>query len=674
MISKQKILLITTYVLVLFLVLSNITRLIPETKNYETYRNALNEYSGNDFQRAYHTFGKVSRFSKLKPAAIYRQAICADKLDDKKTEIKKYKEIIKQYPNSLLTIRAKYSKAQQIYQDNNYKKAEREFKNIIEKYPHSDYATASKYYLGSIETEKTLNSSGKRRYRSQKKAITYFKNYLKEAPTGRFAINCIEKWTSLKPDLKNEDNLLIARIYQQNNDYISARKYLGHTNISISWPYLVLDAYAQKNYSKIKYYTEAGMKGEGSEQVLINESVDEKTSNESIYKAIDLYIKTSPSPKSAIKYLLGISKKIQGYDYILYKNCNNMPEDAQTACYNTLYYEYPKGQFAADALANIFYEKAQSQKYFVAKKIGKKHLIEFPHSNSAPKVMFWLAKVSEKTKNYEEARGYYKSLISQYPDDYYAFHAFLNLNRYKHFEVINLEQKPIEFPYKNSNYGLITELAKVKDYGLINQLCKDEDFIQSWLDHLQGNFSASARIARDAMDKLTQKPDREDPRWRLVYPIHYYEEVKQSARHQYNDPVLILSIIREESYFNPLAQSPVGAKGLMQLMPATAKEAAGISGMSLPNDRLLFDPEINIRLGNIYYSRLKNALSDKDIYAVLAYNGGIGSVLKWSETLNYSDDDDFVEKIPYQETQNYLKKVYRSYWNYLRIYNGLRSN
>lgn len=674
MISRQKILLIITCLLVGFLLLANISRVTPERKNYETYMTALSQYSSNDFSKAYRTFGKVSRFSKIKSAAIYRQALCADKLGDKKTEIKKYKEIMKSYPNSPITLRVKYLKAQQLYQDKKYKKATKEFKALAEKHSNSDYATAGMYYLGSIETEKALNSKGRRHLKAKQKAITYFKKYLHEAPVGRFATNCIEKWISLSPTLKNEDNLLISRTYQSNNNFSGARKYLKFTNISSSWPYLVQDAYKQKDYKKVKFYTEEGLKGMGSDEILINEKIEEKAENESIYKAVDLYLKTSASPKASLKHLLGIAKKTKGYDYLLYKNCNNMPVNTQTACFNTLYYEYPKGQFAAEALSNIFYARVREQKYFMAKKIGRKHLADFPDSKSAPKVMFWLAKVSEKTKNYEESRAYYKSLIGKYPDDYYAFHAFLNLNRYKHFDVVNLDVKPIEFPYKNSNYGIITELAKVRDYGLINQLCKDDEFIQSWLNYLQGNYSASARIARDAMDELPQKPDRNDPKWRLVYPIHYLEEIKQASQYWFNDPVLILSIIREESYFNPQAQSPVGARGLMQLMPATAKEAANMTGLSIPNEKLLFDADINIRLGNVYYSRLKNALDKKDILAVLAYNGGIGSVQKWTQSLYYEDEDDFIEQIPYPETQNYLKKVYRSYWNYLRIYNGLKYN
>jgi soluble lytic murein transglycosylase len=61
-------------------------------------------------------------------------------------------------------------------------------------------------------------------------------------------------------------------------------------------------------------------------------------------------------------------------------------------------------------------------------------------------------------------------------------------------------------------------------------------------------------------------------------------------------------------------------------------------------------------------------LDDKDLYAVTAYNGGIGSVNKWFKSIIYNDVDEFVEQIPYPETKNYVKKVFRSYWMYGNIY------
>lgn len=672
MISKEKIWLIVIIVLTVVWTSINISRLTPEVKNYQTYVKALNEYNNNQFSDAFYTFGEITNFSKLKSAAVYRQALCADKVGDKKTEIKKYKEVIKHDPKSVLAMRSRYVEAQQFYFDKKFKKANKEFNYIIKRYPKTDYATAAQYYLGALETNKALHATNEnKKFKAQKRAIIYFKNYLKEAPNGRFAINCINKWLSLNTKLTNEDNLIIAQTYQANEEYTKAKKYLTFTNLSVSWPYFVKNAYAMKDYSKVKYYTEHGLQGAGSEDVLINENTNDEKERTNIYKAIDTYLKVSNDPKTAISYLLSISGGANGYDYLLYKSCNNMPEVGQSACYNSLYTKYPDGQFAADALANIFYAKIKEQKYYMAVRIGRKHLSQFKNANSTPKVMFWLGKISERLKDYESARSYYRGLLRKYPDDYYSYRALLNLNRIKNFSIMDLTAKPIEFPYNTASYGLITELAKVRDYGLISQLYKDDKFIQSWLAYLQGDFALSASFARDAMEKLPVKPNKNDARWRLVYPIHYYNEIKENAYSFYNDPVLILSIIKEESYFNPKAQSPVGAMGLMQLMPSTAKEAGSSFSICLPDNSLLLNPEINIRLGNIYYAKLKRELLNKDVLAVLAYNGGIGSVSRWKNNLNYVDADDFIERIPYPETQNYLKKVYKSYWNYLRIYSQL---
>jgi TolA-binding protein len=673
MMSKQKIFLIVIAVLFIISLGINVLRFAPETKNYKNYEEGLRKYNNSNYSDAYASFGRISRFSKLKSAAVFRQALCADKLKDSRTEIKKYKEVIRNYSDSPLGLRARYLKAQEYYESKRLNKAQREFTKILDKYSKTDYATASEYYLGSIEAiNAKTTKNNKKCLKIKLKAGEYFKIYLRKAPDGKFALNCINKWLSLGYKLTNEDYFLIAKIYQENKDYNHAQKYLNYTSFNISWSYFVKNAYAAKNYAKVRYYTEQGLKSYGSDEILINESLDEKDEKESIYKAIDDYLKISDTPRLSISYLLSIASNATGHSYLLYKNCTNLPVSEQTACFNSLYYKYPNGQFAAEALANIFYGKVKTQQYFMAKKLGKTHLLKFKNTKSAPKVMFWLAKTAERTKNYEEARSYYRTLIKEFPDDYYAYHAFLNLNRYRYFDILSLKQKPVKFPYNKSNYKLLTELVKVKDYGLINQLYKDDDFVQSWLDYQQGDFANSARIARDAMDKLGTKPNRFDLRWRLVYPIHYYDVIKQNAIYKDNDPNLILAIIREESYFNPNAQSPVGAIGLMQLMPSTALEAARKGGIIIPNNKLLFDPDINIKLGNIYYAELKKSLLNRDILAVLAYNGGIGSVFRWKENLNYYDVDDFIEQIPYPETQNYLKKVYRSYWNYLRIYDGIK--
>jgi soluble lytic murein transglycosylase len=174
-------------------------------------------------------------------------------------------------------------------------------------------------------------------------------------------------------------------------------------------------------------------------------------------------------------------------------------------------------------------------------------------------------------------------------------------------------------------------------------------------------------LARDGMAKLKNKPPKTDLRWRLVYPQNYYKQVQKYAQDYNNNSALIMAIIREESSFNSEAQSEVGAIGLMQLMPSTAHDIGDKHGINF-NTYYLFNPELNIRLGNLYYSTIKKMLEGKDVSAIAAYNGGVGSVTNWKTSLRYNDADEFVEQIPYEETKNYVIKVFRSYWNYIRIY------
>ena len=96
------------------------------------------------------------------------------------------------------------------------------------------------------------------------------------------------------------------------------------------------------------------------------------------------------------------------------------------------------------------------------------------------------------------------------------------------------------------------------------------------------------------MKDLFPKPKYDDSRWRLVYPLNYFNYVEQYKGNQ--DPLMILSIIREESHFNPEIISSVGAVGLMQLMPATANEIAASYGIGVN----LTNPKNNIRLGSLY--------------------------------------------------------------------------
>ncbi len=130
------------------------------------------------------------------------------------------------------------------------------------------------------------------------------------------------------------------------------------------------------------------------------------------------------------------------------------------------------------------------------------------------------------------------------------------------------------------------------------------------------------------------------------------------------EKALTHAIIRQESQFDAEARSPVGALGLMQLMPATAKHVAGLAGARYSQSKLTEDPEYNITLGSRYLASMIDNYNGSYVLAIASYNGGPGNVNKWVRDIGdprmMDDVDmivDWIEMIPFKETRNYVQRV-----------------
>ncbi len=152
-----------------------------------------------------------------------------------------------------------------------------------------------------------------------------------------------------------------------------------------------------------------------------------------------------------------------------------------------------------------------------------------------------------------------------------------------------------------------------------------------------------------------------------VYPVKYQEYVEKYADEFNLDKYLVYSVIKVESGFDPHALSNAGAKGLMQLMDGTAEECnqKGEFGFKIPAD--LYEPEKNIALGSYYLSSLMTTYEDMEL-AVIAYNGGTGNVKKWLADESLTDGEGGLLEIPYTETENYVKKIKKTYEMYNKLY------
>jgi soluble lytic murein transglycosylase len=162
-------------------------------------------------------------------------------------------------------------------------------------------------------------------------------------------------------------------------------------------------------------------------------------------------------------------------------------------------------------------------------------------------------------------------------------------------------------------------------------------------------------------------PGLTDQFWRLFYPFGHSAIVRDAARRAGLDPFFVAAVIREESSYDVRARSWVGAVGLMQLMPETARLVAADVGLRFTEPAGLWEPPVNITLGAHYLAQLRGRFQEP-LLAVASYNAGPHRVQKWVAERPRADLDEFIDQIPFDETRAFVKRVSTSWHHYRRLY------
>jgi soluble lytic murein transglycosylase len=187
----------------------------------------------------------------------------------------------------------------------------------------------------------------------------------------------------------------------------------------------------------------------------------------------------------------------------------------------------------------------------------------------------------------------------------------------------------------------------------------------------QGRMSLSARAGQRLLRVLDLNPNQGLPKalLSLSYPAAYARLVERHSAEAGVSPLLMLALMRQESFFDPRAESPAGAYGLSQVLPSTAASLANSLGLPEPELADLKQADLNLRLGATY---LRNQLADfgQDIYTALAaYNAGPNAASRWVADSN-GDADLYLELVEFTETRHYIQFVSENYAIYRYIYGG----
>jgi soluble lytic murein transglycosylase len=222
-----------------------------------------------------------------------------------------------------------------------------------------------------------------------------------------------------------------------------------------------------------------------------------------------------------------------------------------------------------------------------------------------------------------------------------------------------------------SSLGL-NEWAKWENYE-IEKKTKNKDYLKTLIQDYQRleQFHRSSQIAHLSFAAERNKNGYAAKfLWESAYPKAYKSLVEKAASKENIPEELTWAIMKQESQFKKEALSPVGALGLMQIMPATGYKMSRLRGDNEFSPTQLLTPPKAIEVGSAYLKRLSKKLNNNYGLVAAAYNAGPHRVDMWEKSFGHMDADEFIEHIPFAETRNYVKKVLTNMQIYHELYTG----
>jgi len=703
-------------------------------EDMESYKIGLEFYQQSDYQQAISELLKVKYSTLNLPLYIKSQYLLGDcyrKIEDWDMAIEIYKNLVVDDP--ILTDYSFFHLAEIYRLKGENRESTATYKQIIENFPQSLIISEVNYQIAQNYRE--LNDTAS--------AVIYYKNILEDSKDNQLkakvllelseiywqekkyvgSLNCLyeilDEGYRLKR--KSEPEELLVRYFNKIQEDIKEIEVPYHIMVKCAD---ILFKYRQYNiaedlYKKvIKTYPEAPDIAEVYYK-RARALYYKKEYKEAVNQCEEIIAKFPPG-EITIKanYLGGNSLRVLGERYLAIDK------------YEKIIGQYPESYYARQSylrLAESYFQLKEKEKgislwreliskypnsyesmtslwnlarYYTKNNTDSKALDyyqelseRFSQSRLGDDALYWKGKILEKMGSDEEAKIAYEKFVRVYPLSYYTERIIEQrsdisfiwpVSVSKKEDFINLEEflkkydkiegkgqlslfkaelfEEISF-YKES----IVELKGTLNYypGNIFLLFKLSDIYKKNMDYNDSlNYS---EIIFNYLEDNHQLEELPLELWESLYPLYYEDAIRERALEYEIDPLLVLAMIREESRFNSWDESVAGAKGLMQIIFSTGEWIAQKINLEEFNDEMLFAPEINIDLGCWYIDYLEERFSDDLILVISGYNAGPGTTSKWLEQYDRSNLDSFVENIPYAETREHIKKVIKSYRMYKRL-------
>lgn len=402
---------------------------------------------------------------------------------------------------------------------------------------------------------------------------------------------------------------------------------------------------------------------------------------------INILLKTSPNSRWVPQSLL--------YQGRIYEDIKQPTKAIGT--YQVLARTYGREMQGEMAAWRIGWIHFKSKRWLKAFDQFKDNLDQNPKGNLTDKNLFWKAKAAEKLGRESEAETLFKDLADRFSYTYYGLQAINYLDEDSR-EPLKSSPPFQKASYKKENsfaqpgrrlsarekfhFKRASELIELGEFPQARiELLRTGRSIRKnlsgvmWLSHWYNRAQAyadSLKVLQLFKNFKTKHGEKDLPRqfWINFYPSAYSEYVTLETGKYDLDPWLVKGLIRQESMYEARSLSPAGARGLMQIMPKTGKRLYARTNPNQTFDKeILFEPDINIRLGVRYLNDLNRKLKGNGVHILITYNAGPKVLRAWlTRFRDIKDVDVFVESIPYPETRGYVKHVFRNHGIYKNLY------
>jgi soluble lytic murein transglycosylase len=366
---------------------------------------------------------------------------------------------------------------------------------------------------------------------------------------------------------------------------------------------------------------------------------------------------------------------------------------AADAVFRELYRRYPKSRHAERAAWKSGWWAYRNGDYLVAAQMFEDAAAAYPRADNRPAWLYWAGRSRDRLNDPVNASARYRIVVADYQNSYYGRLAskLLEARREPPVQTMVVVDRTVTTGATTlANDAVVRALAAaglyddaLKEVQYARRIWGDSSVLQAthaWLRHQQGlELKATDRFnaLRGAINTMrraypqfmaaggeeTLPPDL----LRIIFPLDYWPLIKKYSDAHRLDPYLVAALMAQESTFTAEIRSSANAYGLMQLIPSTARRYARKVGIKRFSTSSLTNPETNVRLGTQYFKDLIDRFGGAH-YALASYNAGENRVAQWRGEWGDLAQDEFIDNIPFPETQTYVKRILGTAEDYRRLY------